>query len=209
MAQKKSVTRNRSSAKTGNRGNVSSTGSSFIDELEKAREVVVREIREGFDTISTRTTKAAHTAAEATVSVKDAIAESHPKELLLKLVDEVEEIAEGIIDGISTRFSHLRDAATKTVTTRKTTVKKATSKKKVVARKKAAPKKTTVKKVAPKKAAPRKKAVTKKKAALKKKVAPKKKVATKKKVAPKKKAVPKKAMPKKKVVTRKKVVKKK
>ena len=189
MAKKKAKTSKKKASASGIRSTVTATASSIIDEIDKAREVVVKEIRDGFNVVSDKASVAAkavtgasvsvkdtvsETAVDATTSVKETLAEAHPKERLLKLVDEVEEIADGIVDGISTRFSHLRDAATQA--TKKKTVKRKTAKKKA-AKKKAAKKKVAKKKVAKKK-------VAKKKAA-KKKVAKKK---TSKKKAAKKKA---------------------
>ena len=169
MAKKKAKTSKKKSGTSGIRSTVSTTASSIMDEIDKAREVVVREIREGFDVVTDKASVAARTvagasvtvkdtisetAADATTSVKDTIAETQPKQLLMTLVDEVEEIAEGIIDGISSRFSQLREAASKQ-TTKKTSKKKA-------AKKKAAKKKATKKKVV-KKAASKKKVARKKK----------------------------------------------
>ncbi|MGB5582222.1 MAG: hypothetical protein WBO93_01265, partial [Gammaproteobacteria bacterium] len=148
MAKKKAKTSKKKSSASGIRSTVTSTASSIIDEIDKAREVVVREIREGFDVVSGKATVAAkavagasvtvkdtvsETAADATTSVKETISETHPKQRLLTLVDEVEEIAEGIIDGISSRFSQLRETATRV--TKKKTVKKKAAKKKVAKKK--------------------------------------------------------------------------
>ena len=179
MAKKKTKTSKKKSASSGFRSTMTSTTSNVIDEIDKAREVVLREIREGFEVVSKRAFAAAENVADASVTVRDTLTEAatdatatvretiadvNPKQLMLRFVDEVEEVTEDIVSEISGRFSALRDTASKAA-------KKKTSKKKA-AKKKAAKKKVAKKKVAKKK-------VAKKKAA-KKKVA--KKAATKKKV---------------------------
>ena len=143
MPKKKAKTSKKKSGTSSIRSSVSTTASSIIDEIDKAGDVVVREIREGFNVVTDKASVAAktvadasvtvkdtitETAADATTSVKDTITEAQPKQLLLSLVEEVEEIADGIIEGISSRFTQLRDTATKA--TKKKTVKKKAAKKK-------------------------------------------------------------------------------
>ena len=111
---------------------VSTTASSIVDEIDKAKDIVLHEIREGFDVISGKAKTAGQAAADAGASVRETIAEAHPAETFHKLVEEVEEIAEDILEGISSKFGQLREAASK-VTTRK----KTPAKKKAPARKKA------------------------------------------------------------------------
>ena len=178
---------------TGIKQTVSTTASSVIDEIDKASDVVVREVREGLNAISDKAKIAAKSAADASVNVKDIVIDSHPKEIFLSLVDEVEEIAEGIINVVKERFNQLGSTAESSA---KKSVKKKAAKKAV---KKKAVKKKAAKKAASKKA-PAKKAVKKK--AVKKKTVKK---SVKKKTT--KKAVKKKASAKKSV--KKKTVKKK
>lgn len=207
MAKKKSTAKTSQTRLTGIKQTVSTTASSVIDEIDKASDVVVREVREGLNAISGKAKIAAKSAADASVNVKDIVIDSHPKEIFLSLVDEVEEIAEDIINVVKERFNQLGSTAESSA---KKSVKKKTAKKAV--KKKAAKKKTT-KKAASKKA-PAKKAVKKK--AVKKKTVKKSvnkkttKKAVKKKV-PAKKSVKKKAVKKKaaKKAVKKKVVKKK
>jgi hypothetical protein len=196
MATKKSTAKKNQTRLTDIKQTVSSTASSVIDEIDKASDVVIREIRDGFNAISDKTKVAAKSAADASVNVKDIVAEAHPKEIFLSLVDEVEEITEGIVNVVKDRFNQLGKSAEGAA--KKKAVKKKAAKKAV--KKKAA--KKTVKKKAPKKAL-KKKAVKKK--ASKKAV---KKKAVKKKAAKKavKKKNPKKAVKKKAV---KKAIKKK
>jgi len=177
---------------TGIKQTVSTTASSVIDEIDKASDVVVREVREGLNAISDKAKIAAKSAADASVNVKDIVIDSHPKEIFLSLVDEVEEIAEGIINVVKERFNQLGSTA-------ESSAKKSVKKKAKKAVKKKAVKKKAAKKAASKKA-PAKKAVKEK--AVKKKTVKK---SVKKKTT--KKAVKKKASAKKSV--KKKTVKKK
>ena len=193
MAKKKSTTKTSQTRLTGIKQTVSTTASSVIDEIDKASDVVVREVREGLNAISDKAKIAAKSAADASVNVKDIVIDSHPKEIFLSLVDEVEEIAEGIINVVKERFNQLGSTAESSA---KKSVKKKAAKKAV---KKKAVKKKAAKKAASKKA-PAKKAVKEK--AVKKKTVKK---SVKKKTT--KKAVKKKASAKKSV--KKKTVKKK
>lgn len=207
MAKKKSTAKTSQTRLTGIKQTVSTTASSVIDEIDKASDVVVREVREGLNAISDKAKIAAKSAADASVNVKDIVIDSHPKEIFLSLVDEVEEIAEGIINVVKERFNQLGSTAESSA---KKSVKKKAAKKAV---KKKAVKKKAAKKAASKKA-PAKKAVKKK--AVKKKTVKKsvKKKTTKKAVKKKasaKKSVKKKTVKKKaaKKAVKKKVVKKK
>ena len=154
MATKKSTAKTSQTRLTGIKQTVSTTASSVIDEIDKASDVVVREVREGLNAISDKAKIAAKSAADASVNVKDIVIDSHPKEIFLSLVDEVEEIAEGIINVVKERFNQLGSTA-------ESTAKKSVKKKAKKAVKKKAVKKKAVKKAASKKA-PAKKAVKKK-----------------------------------------------
>ncbi len=199
------------------RHSVSDAAAAFAEDIDKAKETAVREIREGFDAVSKKAKKAGQMAAEATESVKDSFSEAHPAELIRELADDVETVAEGLIEGISAKFNQLREAvvtpppkkkqarkaAGKKAAVKKAAVKKAAVKKAAVKKaavKKAALKKTAVKKTAVKKTALKKTAL--KKTALKKTAVKKtavKKTAVKKtavkKTSPKKKAASAKAAP--------------
>jgi hypothetical protein len=207
MAKKKSTAKTSQTRLTGIKQTVSTTASSVIDEIDKASDVVVREVREGLNAISDKAKIAAKSAADASVNVKDIVIDSHPKEIFLSLVDEVEEIAEGIINVVKERFNQLGSTAESSA---KKSVKKKAAKKAV---KKKAVKKKAAKKAASKKA-PAKKAVKKKavkKKTVKKSVKKKTKKKAVKKKAPAKKSINKKAVKKKaaKKAVKKKVVKKK
>ena len=201
MATKKSTAKTSQTRLTGIKQTVSTTASSVIDEIDKASDVVVREVREGLNAISDKAKIAAKSAADASVNVKDIVIDSHPKEIFLSLVDEVEEIAEGIINVVKERFNQLGSTA-------ESTAKKSVKKKAKKAVKKKAVKKKAVKKAASKKA-PAKKAVKKK--AVKKSVKKKTTKKSVKKKSPVSKSVKKKAVKKKaaKKAVKKKAVKKK
>ena len=183
---------------------VISTASTVTEDIDKVKDVVLRDLQDGFETVSKRAKTAsrsaakattemastlAETASDASVSVKESIAEKHLADTFRKLIDEVEEAAEEIKEGITVRFNQLREAAAKKIQPANTSPKK-----KSAVKKKAAAKKKT---------AAKKKSAVKKKTAAKKKSAVKKKAAVKKKVAPKKAAVKKKTSAKKKTATRK------
>jgi hypothetical protein len=201
MATKKSTAKTSQTRLTGIKQTVSTTANSVIDEIDKASDVVVREVREGLNAISDKAKIAAKSAADASVNVKDIVIDSHPKEIFLSLVDEVEEIAEGIINVVKERFNQLGSTA-------ESTAKKSVKKKAKKAVKKKAAKKKAAKKAASKKA-PAKKAVKKKavkKKSVKKSVKKKTKKKAVKKKAPVRKSVKKKAAKK---TVKKKAVKKK
>ena len=201
MATKKSKAKNSQTRQTGIKQAVSTTARSDIDEIDQASDVVVREVREGLNAISDKAKIAAKSAADASVNVKDIVIDSHPKEIFLSLVDEVEEIAEGIINVVKERFNQLGSTA-------ESTAKKSVKKKAKKAVIKKAVKKKAAKKAASKKA-PAKKAVKKKavkKKSVKKSVKKKTKKKAVKKKAPVRKSVKKKAAKK---TVKKKAVKKK
>ena len=76
MAKKKAKVSKKKSAGPGIKTTVASTASSVIDEIDKAMDVVVHEIREGFSVVSSKASVAAETIADTTVTVKDTISET-------------------------------------------------------------------------------------------------------------------------------------
>jgi hypothetical protein len=198
MAAKKSTAKKNQTKLTDIKQTVSSTASSVIDEIDKASDVVIREIRDGFNAVSDKAKVAAKSAADASVNVKDIVADAQPKQIFLSLVEEVEEITEGIVNVVKERFNQLGKSA-ETAAKKKTVKKKAAKKavKKKALKKKAAKKtvKKAVKKKAPARKAAKKKAVKKK--TTKKKPATSKSVKKTVKKQAKKKAVKKKAVKKK------------
>ncbi len=188
------------------RHSVSDAAAAFAEDIDKAKEKAVREIQDGFDVVSKKAKMAGQMAAEATESVKGSWSEAHPAEMIRELAEDVEGVAEGLIEGISAKFNQLREAVV-TPPPKKKQARKAPNKRAAV--KKAAVKKAAVKKAAVKKAAVKKAAVKKaavKKAAVKKAAVKK---AAVKKAASAKKAVTKKASPKKKVASSKRAIRKK
>lgn len=163
-----------------------STVRGLVDEVEKAGEILLKEIREGFDTISDKVSVAARSAADGiadtTASVADRMSKTQTTQQIKSALDHIEAVGERVIDAIGDRFDLLKSrvVATSKPVIKKKAVKKKTVKKKAAkkavpaAKKKAAKKKTAAKKAAKKKTA--KKAPLKKAA---KKKAAKKKVATK------------------------------
>jgi hypothetical protein len=150
---------------------VKTTASTVINEVEKAGELVIGEVKDGVGAVTDRISAAAKT-----------VAETQAAQVLKSLIEEVETIGSELIDAVGHKLDQLRGkVADETASSKKTTAKKkATTKKKAGAKKKTA--------VAKKKAAPKKKAGTKKKVATKKKASTKKKVAAKKKATTKKKS---------------------
>jgi hypothetical protein len=174
MAKKKSTSSNKNARLTDIKQTVTTTASSAIDEIEKAGDVVVREVRDAFKIVSAKAAIAARTAADASVNVKGIVSDADPKQLFHSLIEEVEEVSEQIIDVVKARFNQLSEATTGAA--EKKAVKKKAVKKKAV--KKKAVKKKAVKKKAVKKKVVKKKVVktpvkkkTGRKKALKKKAA--------------------------------------
>ncbi len=163
--------------------NVKTTASTVINEVEKAGDLVIGEVKDGVGAVTDKISTAAKT-----------VAETQAAQVLKSLIEEVETIGSDLIDAVSHKLDQLRgkvadeSASSKKATAKKkaSTKKKAGAKKKASAKKKAGAKKKTT--VAKKKAAPKKKAAAKKKVATKKKASTKKKVAAKKKATTKKKS---------------------
>lgn len=162
-----------------------STVRSLVDEVEKAGEGLLRDIREGFDTISDKVSVVAKSAAggiaDTTSSVAGRVSKTQASQQIKSALDQIESVGERVIDTISERFEILRNKA---IATSKPAVKKKAAKKaakKAVAKKKAAKKKVAAKKASKKKAT---KKTSLKKAAKKKSTAKK---AAKKKVSAKRK----------------------
>jgi hypothetical protein len=165
-----------------------STARGLVDEVEKAGETLLKEIREGFDTISDKVSVAAKSAAggiaDTTASVADRVSKTQTTQQIRTALDHIEAVGERVIDVIGERFEVLRGkviATTIPAVKKKAAKKKAAKKAAPAAKKKAAKKKTAVKKASKKKAAkkaPLKKAAKKKLVAKK---AAKKKVPSKRK----------------------------
>ena len=166
LSKKKNVAKKSDITKT-----VKTTASTVINEVEKAGDFVVGEVKDGLGAVTDKISAAAKT-----------VAETQAAQVLKGLIEEVETIGSDLIDAVSHKLDQLRGK----VADESASSKKATAKKKASAKKKAGAKKKTT--VAKKKAAPKKKAAAKKKVATKKKASTKKKVAAKKKATAKKKS---------------------
>lgn len=166
---------------SGFRESVRHRATDAMKEVEKIRELMMKEIHEGFDIVSSKVSSTAKSTSQMTENMRNQVSDIRPGEYWEKVVREVEELRDEVVNGVSDRFNQLRKA-TEDVLVRsgkKTGKKKAA--KKQTARNKVSKKKTAAKKATKKKSAAKK--ATKKKAA-RKKTASKK--TTKKKTAKKK-----------------------
>ncbi|MFO7576087.1 MAG: hypothetical protein R6W66_00005 [Pelovirga sp.] len=135
-------------------------------------------IHEGFDTVSDKVSSAAKSASQRTEHWRSQVSDIHSREYWERVVKDVEELRDELVNGVSDRFNQLRKATENALTKpgKKTGKKKAAKKKtagKKVSKKKTARKKVAGKKTAKKKAARKK---TAKKKTAKKKVSKKKPV---------------------------------
>jgi len=153
MAKKRKSKKKQSKARPGVGDTLKHTASGLLDEVEKAGEVVLGEIKDSFDFLSGKVADTAKYAAETTIAVKDKVT----TEQLQALLKEVEDVGEGLLQGISGRFETLRDTLLKPAAKKKAAKKKAAKKK--AAKKKAAKKRVAAKK---KKTSSKKKTVKKK-----------------------------------------------
>lgn len=166
----KKTTKKTATRKQGGVGkSVKTTAGAIIGEVEKAGDLVLKEVREGLGTV---TDKVASTARS--------LSETQAAKLVKSLAEDVEAIGADLISAVSHKLDQLRGrvAEQAEVVEKAPAVKKKTTPKRKAAAKKSAP--------ARKKTAAKKKAAVKKKATVKKRAA-KKSVATKKKSAAKKK----------------------
>lgn len=166
---------------SGFRESVRTRASDALKEVEKIRELMMKEIHEGFDKVSDKVSSAAKSTSQRTEHLRNQVSDIHPRGYWEKTVREVEELRDELITGVSDRVNQLRKATENALakSTKKTSKKKPA--KKSASKKKAAKKKTAGKKVSKKKTAGKKTA--KKKATRKKDT---KKKTAKKKVAKKK-----------------------
>ena len=191
MPAKKTTRRKVSARKSPGAGStIRSTAGEVVDEVEKAGNIILREIGNSFDYVSGKVSDTARAVASTTKKVTEKVTSKDTTQHVHDLLKDVEEAGENLLGIIGKRIDSLR----KTVTA-KVPEKPAAAKKKVPARKKAAAKK---KLPARKKAAVNKKVPARKKAAVKKKIPVKKKAPVKKAPARKKAAVKRKTVAKKK-----------
>jgi hypothetical protein len=202
--------RRKKSSETANGGiahTIKSAAMDVVDEVEKAGGVVLGEIRNSFQFISTKVTDTAKSAADTTIAVKDKVTSKDVTDQLYGLLQDVEEVGESLVKVIGQHFQSLRRtlaSSPQEVSAEAAAKRKPVAKKKAVARKKLGTKKKAVvtKKATAKKATATKTTETRSKAAVGRKSAARKTGVRKKTVA--KKSAAKKAATRKKIATRKK-----
>ncbi|MDX1344607.1 MAG: hypothetical protein R3179_01825 [Sedimenticolaceae bacterium] len=124
------------------------TASEIFEDVEHAGDEMLRELREGLESISKSMSNAAKVAQETSKSVSSKVREIESKDVLLKLMDEIEEISTGLMDGVGRQFNELRERIEESGTdkaghtARKSGRKKAVRKKSATARKKVVRKKS-------------------------------------------------------------------
>lgn len=155
------------------------TANEILKEVDEAGDVMMKELRAGFDSISERMNNASKVAQKTSRSVSDKVREIESREVLLKLMDEVEEISNVVLDGVGKQFNELRDKLREQETaasSQKKTTRKKASKKKAIRKKtttKVAKKKTVTKKTAKKKTSVKRKKSSSKRKVMRKKSASK------------------------------------
>jgi hypothetical protein len=85
------------------------TASEIFEDVEHASDEMIRELREGLESISKSMSNAAKVAQETSKSVSDKVREIESKDVLLKLMDEIEDISTGLMDGVGRQFNELRE----------------------------------------------------------------------------------------------------
>jgi hypothetical protein len=105
MAKKKSS--KNSSNDIGNK--LRETADEILEEVDQAGDSMLQELRAGFDSISKRLSNAASVAQKTSKSVSSKVRDIDSRDVLLKLMDEVEEISSVIMDGVGKQFNELRD----------------------------------------------------------------------------------------------------
>ncbi|MGD1991086.1 MAG: hypothetical protein PVF23_02345 [Chromatiales bacterium] len=125
------------------------TASEIYDEMDEASERMIHELRTGLESISDSMSNAAKVAQETSRSVGHKVRDIDSRDVLLKLMDEVEEISTGLMEGVGKQFRELRERIEESATAGqedKTPVKKKSAKKKAVRRKTASKKKKAIRK---------------------------------------------------------------
>ena len=82
---------------------VKNKAASAIDEVEKIGDLIIKEVREGFGLVSSKVASAARSASELPGDIIDRVSGKHPKEVFSMVVDEVEEVASDLMEGIASR----------------------------------------------------------------------------------------------------------
>jgi hypothetical protein len=111
------------------------TASEIFEDVEHAGDEMIRELREGLESISKSMSNAAKVAQETSKSVSNKVREIESKDVLLKLMDEIEDISSGLMDGVGRQFSELRERIEESGTDKGEHVVKKSVRKKVVRKK--------------------------------------------------------------------------
>lgn len=85
------------------------TATGIFEEVDQASDEMLRELREGLESISKSMSNAAKVAHETSKSVSSKVREIESKDVLLKLMDDIEEISTGLMDGVGKQFHELRE----------------------------------------------------------------------------------------------------
>jgi hypothetical protein len=122
------------------------TASEIFEEVDQAGDEMIRELREGLESISKSMSNAAKVAQEASSSVSNKVRKIESKDVLLKLMDEIEEVSSGLMEGVGKQFNELRErieeSGTGSKELKQSARKKVVRRKSATARKKAARKKS-------------------------------------------------------------------
>lgn len=119
------------------------TASEIFEEMEHGGDEMLRELREGLESISKSMSNAAKVAHETSKSVSDKVRDIESKDVLLKLMDEIEDISTGLMDGVGRQFNELRERIEESGSE---SAKKKSGRKKAVRKKSAAARKKVVRK---------------------------------------------------------------
>lgn len=122
------------------------TASEIFEDVEHASDEMIRELREGLESISKSMSNAAKVAQETSKSVSSKVREIESKDVLLKLMDEIEDISTGLMDGVGRQFNELRERIEESGTDKAGHAVKKSGRKKAVRKKSATARKKVVRK---------------------------------------------------------------
>ena len=122
------------------------TASEIFEDVEHASDEMIRELREGLESISKSMSNAAKVAQETSKSVSSKVREIESKDVLLNLMDEIEDISTGLMDGVGRQFSELRERIEESGSDKTGHAVKKSGRKKAVRKKSATARKKVVRK---------------------------------------------------------------
>ncbi|MDR9435529.1 MAG: hypothetical protein RI563_01525, partial [Thiohalophilus sp.] len=79
-----------------------------MKEAEKIRELMMKEIHEGFDKVSNKVSSAAKSTSQRTEHLRNQVSDIHPREYWERMVKEVDELRDELVNNVSNRFNQLR-----------------------------------------------------------------------------------------------------